>query len=119
MHTVHVPGTENVFFLFFLAMGGWGLLQCRYRRVKEGSSERAVAVAVEGGRGFNVACQRANSCAGVGAPPWLRYSDLGWAAMWARRYSAADSSPAYSGPVRSLGMALKKEIKFPLESKAP
>ena len=25
----------------------------------------------------------------------------------------------YSGPARSLGMALKKEIKFPPESKAP
>lgn len=81
-----------------------------------------VAAVVEeegGGGGFSVACQRANSCAGVGAPPWLRYSDLGWAAMWARRYSAADSSPAYSGPARSLGMALKKKIKFPPESKAP
>lgn len=53
------------------------------------------------------------------APPRLRYSDLGWAAMWAQRYSAADSSPAYSGPARSLGMALKKEIKFPPGSKAP
>lgn len=27
--------------------------------------------------------------------------------------------PLYSGPARSLGMALKKEIKFPPESKAP
>lgn len=50
---------------------------------------------------------------------WLRYSDLGWAAMWARRYSAAGSSPALFRAHEEPWDGVKKKIKFPPERKAP
>lgn len=73
-------------------------------------------------RGFSVACQRANSCAGVGAPQLRHGSDIQiWAGLpcGLRDTLQPTPPPAYSGPARSLGMALKKEIKFPPGSKAP
>ena len=72
--------------------------------------------------GFSVACRRANSCAGVGAPQLRRGSDIQiWAGLPCGLGDTLQPAPPplYSGPARSLGMALKKEIKFPPESKAP
>lgn len=83
-------------------------------RSKWGGGEEAV--------GFSVACRRANSCAGVGAPQLRRGSDIQiWAGLPCGLGDTLQPAPPplYSGPARSLGMALKKEIKFPPESKAP
>lgn len=74
------------------------------------------------GGGFSAACRRANSCAGVGAPQLHRGSDIQiWAGLPCGLGDTPQPAPPplYSGPARSLGMALKKEIKFPPESKAP
>lgn len=72
--------------------------------------------------GFSTACWRANSCAGVGAPQPRRGSDIQiWAGLPCGLGDTLQPTPPplYSSPARSLGMALKKEIKFPPESKAP
>ena len=76
----------------------------------------------EGGGGFSVARRRANSCAGAGAPQLRRGSDIQiWAGLPCGLGDTLQPAPPplYSGPASSLGMALKKEIKFPPESKAP
>ena len=67
-----------------------------------------------------MACRRANSCAGVGAPQLRRGSDIQiWAGLPCGLGDTLQPAPPplYSGPARSLGMALKKEIKFPQRAK--
>jgi len=69
-----------------------------------------------------MARRRANSCAGAGASQLRHGSDIQiWAGLPCGLGDTLQPAPPplYSGPARSLGMAFKKEIKFPLESKAP